>query len=162
MMLAWTTFKGRRRIKAKLCYIVGVGTFWRRKMREQGGFVTCSLPVCVYQSFLLLLPSQYCPLPSVAEFQPMVREGKSFQRHWTHMKFLKIRWLIKNILLPCGNINMQIQPILDIRESPWELSPEAQTHNKLLLTATVCFLFLPVDLQFGAFAGCEGRREREK
>lgn len=57
---------------------------------------------------------------------------------------------------------MQIQPILDIRESPWELSPEAQTHNKLLLTGTVCFLFLPVDLQFGAFADCEGRREREK
>lgn len=102
--------------------------------------VTWGSPVCVYQSFLLLLPSQYCPLPSVAKFQPMLTEEKRFQTHWIHMKFLKIRWLINRILLPCGNINMQIQPILDIRESPWELSPEAQTHNKLLLTGTI-FLF---------------------
>lgn len=41
---------------------------------------------------------------------------------------------------------MQIQPILDIKESTWELSPEAQTHNKLLHTGTIllvsCFFQL--------------------
>lgn len=56
---------------------------------------------------------------------------------------------------------MQIQPILDIRESPWELSPEAQTHNKLLLTGTVCFLFLSIDLQFGAFVRA-GEKEKNR
>lgn len=57
---------------------------------------------------------------------------------------------------------MQIQLILGIRESPWELSAEAQTHDKLLLTGTVLLLpVFPVDLQFGGFGGCEGRGERE-
>lgn len=68
---------------------------------------------------------------------------------------------------------MQIHAKLDIRESPWEFSPEAQTHNKLLLTGTV-FLFpvftrknrrrFPVFSCFfpGGFGGSELRGEREK
>lgn len=49
---------------------------------------------------------------------------------------------------------MQIQVILDIRESPWELSPEAQTHNKLLLTGTV--LLFPIFTQLISSLGILG------
>lgn len=51
---------------------------------------------------------------------------------------------------------MQIQVILDIRESPWELSPEAQTHNKLLLTGTV--LLFPIFTQLISRVGILGVR----
>lgn len=93
-------------------------------------------PVCC---LFLLSTVSYPQWPNFSQGWQKERGFRDTEFIWSSWK---IRWLIKKILLPCGNINMQIQLILDIRESPWELSPEAQTHTKLLLTGTV--LLLPV------------------
>lgn len=59
---------------------------------------------------------------------------------------------------------MQIQTMLDIRESTWELSREAQTHNKLLLTGTILLVFYFYQLisSLGFFLRAGEKNEEKK